>query len=290
MKFFRYIILLMMALAIQDCKSDDPITELPDFDNTNFDDRTYIVHVPANYNPDIPAPLMFAIHGIGVDASFTQKYSGFDKLADENGYFVVYPNSYDGFWGDGCNCQYVEQVGIDDVKYIDYLIDKMKNEYSIDTNRIYAWGWSQGGMFVNQLACRRSEVFAAFASCIGTMRLPVASACFPKRPVNIVLFNGTADQDVNWEGLPNTEFAFMAIPELFEKWAGISDCNNEITYETLPDSVDQIEVQKISYTNCDQKSEVVLYKIVNGIHYFYRNKEIDISAETFTFFNKHILN
>jgi polyhydroxybutyrate depolymerase len=287
-KFFYLVILSIVVL--QSCKSENPIGDVPDFSNTNFEDRTYIVHVPQNYNADNPAPLMFAIHGIGGDAESTQHFTGFDELSEEQGYIVVYPNSYDGFWGDGCNCQYVELIGIDDVKFIDYLVDKMKNEYNIDTNRIYAWGWSQGGIFVNQLACRRSEVFAAFASYVGTMRLPIASACFPKKPVNMVMFNGTDDQDVYWDGLPSTEFAFLSIPDLFQKWAGLSSCTGEPVSEMFPDSVSHIDVEKLTYEDCSSNKEVVLYKIIRGVHALYRNKEIDTSEETIKFFNKHRLN
>jgi len=291
MKINKYIFFGIASLCFfQSCKSENPVDDIPDFNNGNFENRTYIVHLPNNYNPSTPAPLMFAIHGIGIDAAGTQQYSGFDQLGEEQGYIVVYPNSYDGFWSDGCNCQYVEKVGIDDIKFLDYLIDKMKKQYNIDTTRIYAWGWSQGGILVNQLACRRSEVYAAFASYIGTMRLPTASACFPKKAVNMVMFNGTDDQDVYWNGLPNTEFAFLSIPDLFKKWAGISNCTGEPVSEMLPDSVSHIDVEKLTYEDCATNKEVVLYKIINGVHSLYRNKEIDSSEETIKFFNKHRLN
>jgi len=287
-RFFN--IALCLIVVLSGCNNESNISELPNFDNTNFEDRTYIVHLPKNYNANKPAPLMFAIHGIGIDAAGTQQFSGFDQLGEDEGYIVVYPNSYDGFWSDGCNCQYVEQIGIDDVKFIDFLLEKMKKQYNIDTTRVYAWGWSQGGILVNQLACRRAEVFAAFASYVGTMRLPVASACYPKKPVNIVMFNGTDDKDVNWEGLPNTEFAFLAIPDLFKKWAGLSNCSGEPVSEMFPDSVDHIDVEKLTYENCSGAKEVVLYKIIRGVHALYRNKEIDTSEETIKFFNKHRLN
>lgn len=289
MKNFKYIFALAVLILLQSCTSEDPVTELPNFDNGNFDERNYIVNVPDNYNPASPVPLLFAIHGIGVNAAITRQYSGFDDIAGQYGYIVVYPDSYDGFWSDGCGCQYVEKVGIDDVKYIDYLIEKMKDEYNIDTNRIYAWGWSQGGIFVNQLACRRAEVFAGFASYIGTMRLPISSVCFPKKPVNMVMFNGTNDQDVLWEGLPTTEFAFLGIPELFNKWAGLSDCAGEPSSVMLPDQVDHIDVEKLTYEDCGSNREVVLYKIIDGIHTLYRNKEIDTSVEAVNFFNRHRL-
>ena len=290
MKIYRFFHPFILLVIFQSCKPGDPVTELPNFENTNFENRTYIVHTPKNYNPAIPAPIIFAIHGIGIDAAGTQKYIGFDELGEKEGYIVVYPNSFDGFWSDGCGCQYVEKVGIDDIKFIDYLVEKMKREFNIDSNRIYAWGWSQGGILVNQLACRRAEVFAAFASYVGTMRLPIASACFPKKPVNMVLFNGTDDQDVYWNGLPNTEFAFLSIPDLFKKWAGLSNCIGEPDSEFLPDSVSHIDVEKLTYNNCTNNKEVVLYKIINGTHTLYRNKEIDTSEEAIKFFNNHRLN
>ena len=67
----------------------------------------------------------------------------------------------------------------------------------------------------------------------------------------MVLFNGTDDQDVYWNGLPNTEFAFLSIPDLFKKWAGLSNCIGEPDSEFLPDSVSHIDVEKLTYAWCE---------------------------------------
>ena len=53
-------------------------------------------------------------------------------------------------------------VGNDDVGFINALIDEMIRRYSIDESRIYAAGFSNGGMMALNLACRLSHRIAAF--------------------------------------------------------------------------------------------------------------------------------
>ena len=282
---------LSFAIIVAGCKNEST-TDPFNFANQDFSKRSYVISIPDNYNPSDPSPLLFAFHGYSINGKDTQELTDFDKLGKSQRYIVIYPNSFEdkGYWTDGCSCHGLEEMGIDDVLYVDYLIDKIKKEYSIDTTRIYAMGISNGAAFVQHLACRRAEKFAAFSSYIGSMRTLLAKHCSPKKPVNMVIMNSTEDQDAHWDGKESGPFAFLSIPDLFKKWAGFDGCSDSLSSEILPDKVSHIEVEKIKYVECSSNKELVLYKIIDGVHALYRNEEFDFSVETINFFNKHTLN
>lgn len=291
MKRISIFILVIIFVLNSGCGNEET-TEPYDFSNPNFENRTYIITVPDNYDPANPSPLLFAFHGYSINGKDTQELTDFDELSKSQRYIVVYPNSLEdkGYWTDGCGCHGLEEKGVDDVKYVDYLLDKIKKQYAIDTTRIYAMGISQGAAFVQYLACRRAEKFAAFSSYIGSMRELAARYCIPKKPVNMIIMNGTDDQDAHWEGLSSGSFSFLSIPDLFEKWAGFDGCTDSVSTETLPDKVAHIDVEKIKYVECSSGKELILYKILRGVHTLYRNAEFDFSVETINFFSSHTLN
>src|SRR5690606_2690238 len=67
--------------------------------------RSYYLHVPAGIDPlsqvATPAdrvPLVVVLHGRGGNGPSTADLTGFDEVADENGFIVVYPTGVDNQW------------------------------------------------------------------------------------------------------------------------------------------------------------------------------------------------
>jgi polyhydroxybutyrate depolymerase len=60
--------------------------------------RTYLTYVPLGLTKG--APLVVVMHGSGQNGSQTRKWTGygFERLADEWGFVVVYPDGYEGYW------------------------------------------------------------------------------------------------------------------------------------------------------------------------------------------------
>ena len=54
--------------------------------------RSYRLHVPAGLDPDAAAPLVVVLHGAFSSAAKLEKQSGFDRLSEEHGFLVAYPN------------------------------------------------------------------------------------------------------------------------------------------------------------------------------------------------------
>ena len=285
----QHFFVFITSLSIISCKQESPIG-ITYIDDINFHNRTFIVTVPSNYDSSNPSPLLFAFHGAGMDGEFLKSRTKFDSLTLDQRYIVVYPNSIYGAWTDGCDCNISDQKRVDDLAFVDFLIDSMKKAYTIDTTRIYGWGVSQGATFLQRLACDRAEKFAAFSSYLGTLRLFAANSCNPNSSVNMQIVNSTDDPDVLWNGLVLQPYSFISVPEVVKKWSGINGCSDSADVIYYEDKVDYIEIEKHIYSDCTSAKEVELIKIINGGHYFYRNAEFDYSAEAINFFNKHRLN
>lgn len=92
-------------------------------------ERGYLLYVPDSYNPQIPAPLLFDLHGGGGTAANTIKltFGGFNKLADKHGFLVVYPNGLGKQWNDGRVDILKEQFqDVDDVGFILEIVSRIK--------------------------------------------------------------------------------------------------------------------------------------------------------------------
>jgi polyhydroxybutyrate depolymerase len=225
--------------------------------------RKYLLYVPESYNPSTPTPLVISLHGFAEWPAHQMELSGWNTLAEENGFIVVYPagSSFPKRWV--LSSQAGAPTGpMMDVQFISDLIDKLESEYNIDPARIYANGLSNGGGMSALLACELSERIAAIGSVSGAY-LFSREDCHPSRPVPLIAFHGTADPIVPYYGGPSSSFdlPFPQVSEWIEAWAERNGCSP--TYVELPG---QGEVSGIQYTHCQQEAEVIFYTIDGGGH------------------------
>jgi len=90
----------------------------------------------------------------------------------------------------------------------------------------------------------------------------VSSRCAPTRPLSLVMFHGTVDRSVPWEGGPH----LLSVPESLARWAGLNGCAGGAV-ELLPDLADDgTTVSRAFYSDCAAGVETVLYQIQNGGH------------------------
>ena len=132
-------------------------------------ERHYILHLPDSYDESKSYPLVFVFHGGGGNAENIQETTNFSKKADEEHFIVVYPEGNGKLphklltWNCGFCCGYSLENNIDDVGYIRALVEYLKETYSIDADRIYATGMSNGGIMSYQVGAALSDIFAAIA-------------------------------------------------------------------------------------------------------------------------------
>jgi poly(3-hydroxybutyrate) depolymerase len=133
--------------------------------------RTYIVSLPAGYDPQQSYPLVFAFHGLGGSGELVsnQFYFGIEQKGGTPSIFV-YPDGLDAGEGEP---GWPNTDGRD-VAFFDALLQTLTSQYCVDENRIFSTGHSYGGIMTHTLACQRAAVLRAVA--------PVAGAHFGFAP------------------------------------------------------------------------------------------------------------
>jgi poly(3-hydroxybutyrate) depolymerase len=230
--------------------------------------RSFVMHVPAGItNP----PLVISMHGYSGTGSQQRSMTGFDKIADREKFIVVYPNGLNNAW---------KVSGDTDRTFLLRLVDTINSRYGVDRNRVYATGFSMGGLMSYQLACSAADKIAAIGPVAG---MTMTAGCKPARPVPVIHIHGTADTLVDYSGVAGT----------ISFWVGKDGCPStpQIT-KPYPPSNTASKVTKDYYGPCNQGSEIILLSVDNMGHAYpgsFGSTDINASEEIWAFFKTHSL-
>lgn len=246
-------------------------------------ERTYILHVPPAVETGEPLPLIIVLHGTYGTGRKMQAGLGFDPYADQQGFYVAYPDAYQkpgeretARWNDGRGTLASSLTGIDDVKFLVDMVDDIAAQVPLDKSRIFVTGASNGGMMTYRLGCETSGVFAGIAPVIGNIPEPIFNSCNPSTPLNVLAINGDADPFVPFNGgevcgeTPSIfcEGGFVqSQPESLAKFAAANRCELTPQLIVLPNVVDDgTSIEEQTYANCADGAQVKAYIIHNGGH------------------------
>lgn len=127
---------------------------------------SYTVYVPASYRPAAAAPLLVMIHGCNSDADDLAAASGYNEMAEEHGFVVLYPdmtasNQLFGRCWKGAYAPAGETRGSGDGAAIVAMTRVPVADVMIDRSRVYAMGMSSGAFESSILGGEYPDVFAA---------------------------------------------------------------------------------------------------------------------------------
>lgn len=254
--------------------------------------RTYIIHLPPTYTPNSQMPLVIVLHGLGDSGNGIMLGTGFNMAADTAGFIAVYPDAVDALFGAAAWNSGANPFGsADDVGFISALIDTMYAQYHIDQNRVYATGFSMGGIMSHRLACELSNRIAAIASGSGTFATSVIGNCSPGRSVPVMHVHGTADSVVPYDG--NTLLGLQSVGATINFWVTNNNCALTAPASTPVANTanDGITIDKTEYDLCSNNSEVILYTATGMEHTWLQpNNDMSETAEIWKFFLRHQLN
>jgi polyhydroxybutyrate depolymerase len=165
--------------------------------------RTYLAYVPRALAAG--APLVMVMHGSGESAAQIRIETGygFERLADQHGFAVVYPDSYSFDWND---CSKVGDFSVngrevDDVGFLTALADKLVGDTGIDPGRVFATGVSAGGFMALRLALEAPARFRAVAAVSANLPAPENFKCKSAgHGTSVMIMNGTKDPIVPFDG------------------------------------------------------------------------------------------
>jgi len=191
--------------------------------------RTYILHVPSSYTGTKPVPLVIDFHALGGTGSQEQSLSGYQKIADQEGFLILFPDGIDNAWNIGPCC--TNSRTVDDLGFAKGMVATIVGQACIDTKRVYATGFSMGGGMSHYLACNAADVFAAVAPSSFDLLVPDEEPCAPSRPISVLTYRGTADTTVPYAGGkgPSGKITFLGAQGSFQRWVGIDGCTAPTT-------------------------------------------------------------
>jgi len=260
-----FLLPVLLVCPACDSGSDDGVSASDERHTVLVDggNRIFELRVP-EVDHDGPIPLMIAFHGAGGSGPAFKRFAGLDDVADEHGFLVAYPTATGENWAEGCNCTRPDVDGVDDVGFADAIIEETARHHVVDRSRIYAVGYSQGGLFTQRLACDRSGTYAGIATIAGMMSDPVAAACTPDDSPDIMLMHGEHDTVLPWEGVPSGLYATLGVLETFYFWRDAYECPLGIVRETETGHGDTREVRTLD--GCRDEARLRVDQIQDAGH------------------------
>jgi|GEM_PF-124880 len=208
-------------------------------------DRHYTVHVPPQYDGKKAVPVVIMLHGGGGTGKAAATETGWGGKADQENFIAVFPEASapdhskpanfvrnPQLWNDGSDRFYSGQTPVNDVAFINAVLDDLERRFAVDTQRVYLTGFSNGAAMSFFAAETLSRRIAAIA--------PASSTCWNEkpqleRPVPMCYITGANDPlnllDGGAPKLANGKYdAVRAKPkppvrETITRWAAATGCN-----------------------------------------------------------------
>jgi polyhydroxybutyrate depolymerase len=246
-------------------------------------ERTYTLHIPPAYNSSKLLPLVVVFHGGGGNASAAIRTTEFNVKADEAGFITVYPDGTrprmtepysfrenPQTWNEGSGRFDSGSKNVDDVGFVNAMLDEIVKKCRVDKKRIYATGFSNGSSMTYYVGIHLAHRFAAIAPVAGHLWLKEFKL---KRPVPMIYIIGLADPlNPPAGGLVTALGSTDIKPSIYEevaRWAQALGCSMQ-TQEIL----DANGVKAIRYPNGKEGSEVIFYTVEGLGHSWPGGKEL----------------
>jgi polyhydroxybutyrate depolymerase len=151
------------------------------------------------------------------------------------------------------------------------MLDMLESEYRIDTSRVYATGFSDGGFMAFRLGCEMAYRISAIATVAATLPLALSDSCtnWAWRSVPLLMINGTSDPIVNYSGRPGLDvrYPLLGAKDTLKVWSKMDGCASKpVRTKIDPHSPEGMETQVDTYSDCHEGGAAVLYSVVKGGH------------------------
>jgi len=255
--------------------------------------RIYRLYIPQIYTGNSSVPLVFSLHGYGSDNLEQESYADFRPVADTANFIIALPNgTIDSYGYNSWNSYDLNSVN--DIGFINALIDTIITNYNIDTNKIYCCGLSNGAFMSYDVGCYLSNRISAIASVAGSMIQNHVNNCTPLHSLPVMEIHGTSDAVVPYNGYTS----FLPVDTVINYWKNFNNCNFTPIVYNFPDinTTDGCTATKYTYLNQNNIS-VELIKIINGGHSWpgapvnlnITNMDFNACIEIWKFFRKYNL-
>lgn len=240
--------------------------------------RSYLLYLPEGYSGSDALPLVLCFHGGAGTATEQLSLGDLRSQADEDGFVLVYPQALpDPNDGGSTNWQVVTSGDLpytlpnphSDIDFISALILELGAVHGIDQSRVYAMGYSNGGGFVYDLACRLNNQITGVGAVSRTMYAESYSNCITSHPTPVVTILGTNDFNSPYNGLTyDGTLYFHSSDDGNALWI---EKNNLLAVPEIVDVPninpnDGSTVERYRWVDAEDCIELVHYKVNGGDH------------------------
>jgi polyhydroxybutyrate depolymerase len=235
-------------------------------------ERPYRLAVPDGNVPTRAAPLLILLHGYGASGSVQELYFRMTRETNARGILYAIPDgtldvAMRRFWNATDACCNFGSSAVDDVAYLDAIIDDVSARYAVDPRRIFLIGHSNGGFMAHRMACARSARIAGVVSLAGATYAD-AARCTPSEPVAVLQVHGTNDVTIQYTGGTNVVAAYPGAATSVSRWATNNRCATMPTAGAMLDlesALPGAETRVERYEGC-AGGAAELWTIQNGGH------------------------
>ena len=243
-------------------KSDDSTSNFQTIIHEGVN-REYVLYVPDSYDGSFSVPVVLNFHGFSGDAYQYMNEADMRILSESENFILIYPQGLDldgePHWN-ACPNGGDNKSEVDDFGFIETLIEEISSNYNIDLERIYAVGYSNGGMMAYGLANHKSELIAAVASVSGAMLDCTGPT---SHPMPVIHLHGTNDFDLPYNG----NNYYNSVQNTLDYWINFNNTNKEPIVNF--DNSGEIEIEHYVYDNGNNSVSVEHYKYIGGYHIWF---------------------
>jgi polyhydroxybutyrate depolymerase len=273
--------LLLSLLSLASCSKASSTADAHDAappTNPLIVARPYDSVIPDSYDASKPTPLVILLHGYATGGLAEEALFQLTPGAQEHGFLYAYPDgtpdsSNHRFWNATDACCNFDHVDVDDVAYVNAIIDDMSAQYNVDPKRIFLIGHSNGGFMSHRFACDRTPRVAAIVSLAGAEWKDPAR-CVPTDTVSVLQVHGDQDQEIGYDGGVTQDhtgatFAYPSAHDTVATWAAKNGCADSLTTVGTLDvdvNIPGNETTQERYTGCKNGAVVELWTVHGAGH------------------------
>jgi len=166
--------------------------------------RRYLLYSPVGVRGfQGSRPLVIVLHGGGGTHRSMVRLTKrrWNRLADQHGFFVAYPNATEKIWdfGEGL-ISAQRKTRVNDLAFLERMIDEISRLRPIDPTRVFATGISRGGQASFLLGCKSQGRIRAIAPVAMPLPQYFVDDCRAGPPLGVALMMGTEDPIVPYDG------------------------------------------------------------------------------------------
>ena len=236
--------------------------------------RSATLIMPGGHVYDRPLPLVISLHGYSSWGSLNAAWMSLYDSVHENEHLLITPDGTSNiiamrYWNATNACCNLFGTSVDDVSFLENLIDQAVLNYGADPEGVVLIGHSNGAFMSHRMACERGGIIESIVSLNGATWEDFSNDCPNTGSPNILHVHGTADSVIQYNGGTLTGGAYPSAPESTEYWAERSGCDASWTNLGSIDitgSDGVTETDELEHLNCADGNRVSHWRINGGSH------------------------